>query len=220
MAQKKTLKTTQFSVKIEGYTEGVAKLVGIYADANYLADSARISPDGSFVFKKPEGYQEGLFYVLMPDQANFQFLIANGENNFNIKTVRGKIVLSLTAENSSENQLFFDNQKYQVRLEERFNELLKERKKYLIGSPRYDSLQKAQENLLVERDSEVTKLIQNFGNTFFTKFKLAGQNPKFRFSTLTNGVIDTAATMRNYREDWWNDVDFSDERLVRTPVFF
>ena len=35
-----------------------------------------------------------------------------------------------------------------------------------------------------------------------------------------NGSVDSLATMDNYRKDWWNDVDFTDGRLMRTPVFF
>jgi peroxiredoxin len=32
--------------------------------------------------------------------------------------------------------------------------------------------------------------------------------------------MDSTKTMANYRYDWWNDVDFTDERIIRTPVFF
>ena len=49
-------------------------------------------------------------------------------------------------------------------------------------------------------------------NLLFTKFKKAGQNP-----TIREGVADNAKVYF-YRQEFWDNVDFSDTRLLRTPV--
>jgi peroxiredoxin len=212
-------KTTQINFKIAGYTEGVAQLVGVYADANYLADSAKIATDGSIQFAKKEGFAEGLFYLLLPNDVNIQFLIANGEN-FAIKAEKGNFVNTLKAEQSVENTLFFDNQRYQAGLEQRFNTINADIRKYAQGSAEFLNLKAAQQNLLKEREETLAKLKANYPNALFTKFKLAGQNPKYRFTYRPNGLLDSMQTLANFKEDWWNDVDFSEGRLARTPVFF
>ena len=212
-------KTTSISFKIDGYTEGVAQLVGVYADANYLADTAKIAKDGRISFKAKDGFSDGLFFLLLPDQKNIQFLIANGEN-FTLKTQKNDLINAMQVENSLENQLFFENQKYQVALEQKFNTLAAEIKRFLIGSPKYDSLITEQKRLIDERDGKVTEMKEKYPKAFLTKFKLAGQNPRLRFTYRADGSLDSSQTMVNYKADWWNDVDFADSRLLHTPVFF
>jgi thiol-disulfide isomerase/thioredoxin len=211
-------KTTQITFKIAGYTEGTAQLVGVYADANYLADSAKISADGTIKFSKEEGYQEGFFYLLLPGEANFQLLIANGEN-FSVTATKGNFVNTLQVEQSLENKLFFENQRFQANLEQRFNSVAADMKKYPQGSVEFEKLKLAQQNLLKEREEVLIKLKTDYPNALFTKFKLAGQNPKYRFAYRPDGIMDSSRTMVNYREDWWDSFDFSESRLVRTPVF-
>jgi hypothetical protein len=214
-------KTKSISFKIEGYTEGVAQLVGVYADANYLADSARITPDGSIQFtcKEAAGYSDGLFFLLLPDQTNMQFLVANGEN-FKITSRKGNLINAAQVEGSSENQLFFENQKYQATMEQTFNGLSQEMKKYPQGSPQLENIKKEQARLIAERDTKILEMKEKYPNTFVAKFKMAGQNPRLRYTYKPNGVLDSAQTMVNYRADWWNDFDFTDARLLHTPVFF
>lgn len=214
-------KTKSVSFKINGYTEGVAQLVGIYADANYLADSARIQPDGSITFspKDTGGYAEGLFFLLLPDQANIQFLIANGEN-FKITSNKKSLLESLKVEGSLENQLFFESQKYQVSVESQFNNIAQGLRQAAPNTPQYEALKKQQSQLLAERDAKVKEIQARYPNTFFTKFKIAGQNPAIRFAYRANGSLDSALTMYNYKADWWKDFDFNDIRLLSTPVFF
>jgi peroxiredoxin len=211
-------KTTQITFKIAGFTEGVAQLVGVYADANYLADTAKIASDGRIQFVKKEGYVDGLFYLLLPDETSFQLIVANGEN-FSIKAEKGNFINTLQAEQSLENKIFFENQRFQAGLEQRFNAVMAEMRKYPQGSAEFENLKVKQQNLLNEREGILTKLKTDYPNALFTKFKLAGQNPKYRYAFRSNGSLDSIQTMRNFQDDWWNGFDFSESRLVRTPVF-
>jgi peroxiredoxin len=212
-------KTTQINFKIAGYTEGVAQLVGVYADANYLADSAKIATDGTIQFSKKDGFVEGLFYLLLPDDTNVQFLVCEGEN-LNIRAEKGNFINTLKAEKSLENTLLFDNQRFQANLEQRFNAVNADLRKYPQGSAEFVNLKAAQQNLLKEREETLLTLKINYPNTFFTKFKLAGQNPKYRYTFRPNGSLDSIQTMINFKDDWWEGLDFSESRLARTPVFF
>ena len=212
-------KTTTVSFKIDGYTEGGVQLIGVFGDANYLADSAKISKDGSIQFTNKAGYTDGLFYLLLPDQTNFQFLIANGEN-FMLKTKKGDFINAMQVENSLENQLFFENQKFQLAIEQKFNAIGQELKKYVPGSPKYDSYRKEQQQLIDERDANILDLKKKYPAALLTKFKIAGQNPRLRYTYRENGTLDSSQTMINYQMDWWNDFDFTDKRLLHTPVFF
>jgi thiol-disulfide isomerase/thioredoxin len=213
-------KKLNLSFKVEGINNGTAKMVGIYADGNFMADTSVIAPDGSFSFNGgKDGYYEGFYYMVMPDNTNFPFLLANGEN-FSMKTKVGDLINAMQVEGTAENKLFYESQKYQMLMEQKFNTTSQRLKTSIKGTPQYQTTEKELEAILADRDVVLEDLRKNHPNTFFTKFKLAGQNPKYRYEYKANGVMDTLKTLYNYRQDWWNDYDFTDERLVRTPVFF
>lgn len=214
-------KTTKINFKISGYTEGVTvKLLGSLFDQNYLADTAKLAADGSVSFANAEGFKEGLYYLLTPDKNNFQFFIAGGENDFMLKTSKDNLVLGMVVEGSTENKLLFDNARSQTALEAKYNALNQQVRNVQPNTPQYVELNKQMQALLDDRDAQLQILKQQHPNALFTKFKLAGQNPKVRLAYRPNGTLDSLATMDNYRKDWWNDVDFTDGRLMRTPVFF
>jgi thiol-disulfide isomerase/thioredoxin len=214
-------KTTKINFKISGYTEGeTVKLLGSFFDQNFLADTAKLSADGSVSFLDKEGFKEGIYYILTPDKNNFQFFIAGSENNFTLKTTKDNLVLGMTVEGSTENQLLYDNARYQTALEAKYNALSQQVRNFQPNTPQYAELSKQMQDLLTERDAKLLAMQKEHPNALFTKFKMAGQNPKIRMSYRPNGTLDSMATMVNYRMDWWNGVDFSDARLLRTPVFF
>ena len=214
-------KTTKINFKISGYTGGsTVKLLGCLFDQNFLADTAKLSADGSVSFINVVGFKEGLYYLLTPDKNNFQFFIAGGENNFTLKTSKENLILGMVVEGSTENKLLFDNARYQTALETKYNTLRQQTSTLQPNTPQYAELTKQMQGLLDDRDIQLQKLKQEHPKALFTKFKLAGQNPKIRMAYRPNGSVDSSTTMYNYRLDWWNDVDFIDGRLMRTPVFF
>ena len=196
-------KTTKFTVKISGYTEGATvKLLGVVFDQNFLADTAKLTSDGSATFVNENGFKEGLYYLLTPEKNNFQFFIASGENDFTLKTSKDNLVLGMTAVGSLENQLLFDNLRYQVALEEKYNALSRQLNGIQPNTPQYAEMTKQRQGLLDDRDAKLADLKQQYPNSLFVKFKIAGQNPKIRMSYYPNGTLDSLTTMRNYRMDW------------------
>lgn len=213
--------TTKINLKISGYPSGATvKLLGVYFDQNFLADTAALDAAGNVSFVNKEGFKEGLYYLLTPEKNNFQFFIVNGENNFTLKTAKDNLVLGMSVEGSLENQLLFDNARYQTALEAKYNALSQQIRAVQPNTPQYTDLSKQMQDLLDDRDAKLAALKKEHPTSLFVKFKLAGQNPKVRMAYRPNGIVDSFATMYNYRMDWWNDVDFTDDRLARTPVFF
>jgi hypothetical protein len=49
---------------------------------------------------------------------------------------------------------------------------------------------------------------------------MAGQNPELTYPKKADGTLDTAKQVFNYRNAFWDNVDLTDERLLRTPVVF
>jgi peroxiredoxin len=212
-------KVHQINFQITGYTEGSAvKLVGNYAEQTFLSDTARFAADGKLQFKSVEGLTEGFYYLLLPDDRNCSFFVVDGEDNFTIRSEKSNLTLGMTAEGSLENKLYFENTRYQAALESKFNALSQQIR---TAQPSEQVTLKAQlQALLDERDAKILTLRAEYPKALFPKFKQAGQNPKVRFAFRTDGSLDSMATLYNFKSDWWNGCDFTDGRLVRTPVYF
>ena len=167
-------KTTKINFKISGYTGGsTVKLLGCLFDQNFLADTAKLSADGSVSFTNVVGFKEGLYYLLTPDKNNFQFFIAGGENNFTLKTSKDNLILGMVVEGSTENKLLFDNARYQTALETKYNTLMQQARTLQPNTPQYAELTKQMQGLLDDRDAQLQILKQQHPKALFTKFKLS-----------------------------------------------
>ena len=62
----------KIDVIFTGKSEGSAYLIGMYTDQNYRVDSTGVSQSGTFTFESEEGIPPGLYFVIFPDNRNFQ----------------------------------------------------------------------------------------------------------------------------------------------------
>jgi peroxiredoxin len=210
--------TNRINFELKGYGSGTVKILGVYGDQNYLLDTARMT-NGNVSFISKDSIPQGLYYVLLPDGKNFQILVANGENNFTIRTRLDNLILGIEAEGSLENQLLADGNRYQAALETKFNALTQQLQTTQPNTPQYVEIQQQQNALLAERDAKLAELKAKHPNSLYVNFKTGGQNPKLRMTYLPDGRLDSAKVMVNYRYDYWDGYNFSDSRLIRTPVF-
>jgi peroxiredoxin len=211
--------TTRINFQFKGYGEGTAKMLGVFGDQNFLLDTARMSADGSVTFIQKDSFPQGMYYVLLPDGKNIQIFVANGENNFTIRTQRDNLSLGIQSEGSLENQLASEGNRYQAALETKYNALAQQQRSVAPNTPQYTEIQNQLNALLAERDAKMAELATKYPNSLYAHFKVGGQNPKLRMSYFPDGRLDSPRVMVNYRYDFWDGYEFSDSRLIRTPVF-
>ena len=187
VAQKPTI-----SLTIKGYNVGESvKIIGFYGDQNYLLDTARFDANGVAVFNQTMtpnvAYPIGFYYMTLPDKGNFQFFISDTTTSLAFKAEKGNILNTLQHDGSSENDLLYKNLRFQAQLDPKTG------KKALMEH--LDTFKKT------------------YPTAFFTRFKLAGQNP-----AIPENITDNAEQLQFFRANYWNEVNFSDPRLLRTPV--
>ncbi|MEN9609647.1 MAG: hypothetical protein RLZZ628_461 [Bacteroidota bacterium] len=206
----------RIQIQINGSSNCQIKLVGTVGEQNYVADTAHLSATGHAELKG--SYSPGLYYIMMAEGDYFQLLILDN-NPFSMQTEKGNFINGMVLNGNPENELLYDNLKYQLVLEANFQAAGNQIK--LNASPESVAAAKQkQSELLAERDRKVENLKQNHANRFFTKYKLAGQNPKVPPVFKSNGVLDTALYAWQYRAAFLENTDWTDERLLNTPVIF
>ncbi len=209
--------TTFIEAHIDGLRPGWAKLVGTLGDQNYLIDSATIDQKGRFMLRKTPAMPAGYYYFLLPDQRNFSFLIDKDRKvvfRANVADIGGTI----HAEGSMDAELFFETSRYQAKFDTELKQLAETIQKTPVTDPAFAKAKARQNEIVAERKTGLEAYYKKHPDLFFTKFKIAGQNPDLIDFRKPNGTLDTLRQYNYYRDHFFDGVDFADERLLYTPV--
>ncbi len=205
------------NIQVQGLSGGVAKLIGVYAENRYLADSSAVDANGKFRFANPNGYTPGLFFVLLPDNSNFQLLL-DQDQEMNVVTQSGAMAATMQVTGSLDNELMYQSFAFEREQRAKFDPISQRMKQLTPGTPEHTQAKAQFDAEIAKRKGYLDNLQKEHPNSFFTKFKIAGQNPELKEFKNPDGSTDQYAQVHYFRTHMWDNVDFNDERLVRTPV--
>jgi len=186
-------------------------------EQQYLADSSRMDAKGTILFKNPEPYKAGLLYVVLEKGGAFQILI-DKDQTFSMSTNINDLNGAMQVKGNLDNEILYKSLKSETAIQEKVNPLNQQMKAVGKSSPQYAALKTQRDQLLAERKKNLQALFQQYPTSFFTSFKKAGQNPEIKDIRYSDGTLNEPAQVYAYRQEFWDNVDFSDERLMRTPV--
>lgn len=205
--------------KIEGTIEGITtshvRLFGFLGENNYFIDSFPAN-NGQFTITTDSLYPGGIYYFVSGNDVVTLFFDADQHFSFSGKS--GDLLNTLEFKGSKVNELFYKNLRFEEDYQARLDPIVNELNAPSISEDKKAELEAERDALIDEREAHLQWFYDNHPNSLFTIYKKAGQNPKLRDITNPDGTPDEAAQVYFYRHDFWNNVDFADERLLRTPV--
>ena len=204
-------------ITINGAQPGLAYLIGIYTDQQFKMDSAMVDNAGRLNFKNPDGYARGFAYVLLPNRANFQLLL-DGDQEFTMQANANDLTGSMVVKGCIDNELLYDSRRFEAKQRPVYDQITSRLQSLKKGTVEYDDAKGEQNALLDERKAYLEGIFKKNPNTLFTSFKRAGQNPEVEEQLNPDGTPNTKKRVWMYRTKFWDGVDFTDERLIRTPV--
>lgn len=208
-----------FTVKVEGLNpKKKVFLYGVYAEQNFIADSAISKSDGSVTFKKDNGYLSGMYYVGMSDNMYLQ-IILDKDQTFTFTTTAQNPFDNVVVKGNIDTELLYKANKFDKELQPQFDAVNKKVKDASFGSEAWKAAKAEQKALIDQRLNNILGYQQKYPEAFYPSFKIAGQNPNIDPPYLADGTIDQDRYVPMYRAAFWEGVDFSDVRLLRTPVF-
>jgi thiol-disulfide isomerase/thioredoxin len=203
--------------EVPGMPDGYCRIIGMVGGNNYLADSFP-AKGGKAVYTSEKLLDAGLFYLVFPDQQTyFQFLL-DKDQQFTMRSDLSDLTANMQVIGSEDNQLFYENLRYETKYRKQFDsvdQLIKANQLYKPDLAKQEALR---DQLLKDRKSYIESLGKEHPNSFFTHFKLAGQNPDLQYPKKSDGTLDTIRQTILYRDAYWNNTNIADERLLRTPV--
>ena len=204
----------------KGLKEGsMCLLACYYGDKNYIKDSAKANAKGEVVFTSTEKYDQGIYLFVPPNKKYFDFVMDAGQN-FSLETDTADYIKHMKVKGSDENKFFYEYQSFMGHKQKEIEPL---RNLYAKVKNNKDSAKIVADKIAVI-DKEVVNyklnFIKNNPTTFVSKIFRAMEEPIVpEAPILPNGRKDSTFGYRHYKSHFFDNIDFSDDRLLRTPIF-
>ena len=222
-AQNKPIQGYNIQMTIKGVATGVCKFGYYYGENAFLIDSARVDSMSFMVhFKGETKLEEGMYFVVAPNQMPIDLVIDN-DANFAISTDVKEIFDSLKIQGSKENEAYTLYQKklnrYKKQVEQaQFSINLLER---ATRDP--EAFKPIRDNMLQERkklEIFTESFYKNYPNLLCTKFLKASSSPKIpeNIKPIFNTNSPNPVYYKYVREHLWDDFDFTDKRMLRSKI--
>jgi len=206
--------------------KGEVLLAHYYANQNRVLDTADIDANGNAVFQADSAAPGGIYIVVMPSKRHFEIILAE-EQKFKVDVSdTNKIIETIKVEGSKENIAFYEHQRFmneQGQKVEPYRTLLDKAK----ATGNKDSVE-----LMTKKITAIDSVVKKYKTDYQAKYpdffmtkvlKLMEEPiavPLAQCPKKPDGTIDSSYNYWNYRNHYWDGMDWRDERLLRTPVYY
>ncbi len=210
----------RIEVKVAGLQDTVSYLAYHFGDRQFLKDTARVDGRGTFVFEGQERVDAGMYMIVLPGNVYFEIIIDHNQH-FSISTSKDNLIEDLEFFNAPDNAAFYKYIKQLQHINKTLNEQRKQLDNNAIDQARRDEITTQIRELEKEALSLQDQHIASDPNGLFSRLLLAQRNPDVSdaLDSSQEGADRRDAEYYLYKKRFWDHIDFSDERILRTPVY-
>lgn len=190
-----------------------------YGKKKALADSARLDASSNGTFKGPKALPGGIYFVVSPKKEILFELLIDKNQQFSISADSASLPDNITFKNSAENTHFLN---YTLKINEagrqssEANKTLQQTTDPAEAQKLRNTIEKYNQQVIRLRDS----LAKKYPTSFLTSLFNAMQEPLVPpASKHPGGKYDSMYAYRYFKNHYWDGISFTDERLIRTPIF-
>ncbi len=206
-------------IKLDNYQFDTLYLGNYYGSSQYIKDTAISNTKKMFVFSGKETLPGGVYLVITQDKKYFE-LIIDKEQHFAVESKYDDFYKDIKIKGSPENEIYCRFVNYnRIKFEE------------------YTPIQKKMESMKDNKDTvewcktQLEKINTEIGDY---KKKFMAENPGHLMTKVfksskeievpdppkkEDGTIDSLFSYRYYKQHYWDNIDFTDDRILRTPVY-
>ena len=209
----------QIRFRVHGIRDTSCIIAYYYTSSTYIKDTVKVDGNGRTSWKAPADLPKGLYVFIITDKVYFDFAI-NNDRKFSMETSLEDPLGKMTIKDSPDNELFY---KYL-----RFNKSKQDEMQVLESQAKLVKDDTAAMKTLSEKAAKINKdlidyrlsLVEKYPDSFTAFMINAMREPEVPDAPiLANGRPDSLFSYRYYRAHYWDGSDFTDDRLLRTPVF-
>ncbi|MEX1190934.1 MAG: thioredoxin-like domain-containing protein [Brumimicrobium sp.] len=207
----------QLKFKIQGIQDTTVHLVKYVGSKLYYADTSEIKK-GVVTFDGSK-QEPGIMAVLLPGQRYFEFIY--NDEDVHIETKSPNFVEHMVVKKSKENKLFLEYIK-NIQKNSQRAKVLNEQKSALDPSDKEDLTKISDElNQINDGVTEYQKnLVLKNPDLFVSKIVKMSSDVEIPESPKdeSGAIIDSNYSYKYLRDHYFDNIDFTDDRLVNTPI--
>ena len=208
----------KISGRINGLNDTTVVLAHYFGATQYIPkDTARVDGTGNFVFEGKKHLLGGLYITVTPKNRYIEFLI-DDDQAFSFETDTANVIKDMKVTGSKENELFYGYQQQLGKLNEEA-QALNVQKKLRNDATSSAMVNQQMATLQKQALSQREQFFKDNSSTFTVKLLKASAEPEVPPAPkLANGRPDSVWVFNYFKNHFWDDYDFADERFVRTPI--
>ncbi len=212
----------EIKVRIIGLKDTICYLGNHYGDKQYVRDTVKVDANGWAVFKGKDSLPGGIYLVVMPSKTYFEMVV--NEQKFSLETDTNDFIGKMKVTGSLENKLFNDHQRFVIEKAQKSQELKAKLDAAGDNKALADSIREEISSLDKEVKQYRMKIVNDHPKTFMANIIRAMSEPEFPAPQRDEkgNVSDSTYQQKYfnyYKKHFFDNLDFSDERLLRTPIF-
>lgn len=210
-------------IKINGLKDTTLMLGYHFGASKYVLDTVKLNSSGVALIQGDSLLAKGIYIAILPDKTNFDFLI-DKDQIFSIETSKNNLWENLKFKNSPINSNFIAYQHFMKTKQEQVTAIQKQMK----ADSTNKELQKQLQEKLKTVDREVkdvwkTTREKENGNLLSTLIALV-ETPSIPEFNIPAGAAnpDSIRWVMGYtyqKNHYWDNINLSDEGILRTPIF-
>ena len=206
-------------IRVSGVQDSLIYLANYYGDKQYLKDSTYADASGRFTFKAKEALPGGIYLVVLPGKRYFEVILDKNQK-LSMETDNANLVENMKVTGSDENKAFYDYLRF-IYYKHKEVESLGQALEKVKEIPDSASVYKEKINAIDKEVKEYKKnYIKQHSDWFTAKVFKASTDPVIPdLPKSESGEVDSLFGFKYYKAHYFDGLDFSDERLLRTPVF-
>lgn len=205
-------------VQVKGYTGDTAILGYYYGNKKLVKDSAAIDSKGWMHFTGEGKIPSGIYMVVLPGEPQQFFEFIPDQPEMTLTTTRESLIGDMKIEGSPESAIFYEYLQYVESRGKKLDKLMPQFKA-ATGAEK-EQLEEEINALREEINSKKRAIMKEHPGSFVAKLFQGMQDPEVPEPPLTaDGKADSTFKYRYYKAHFWDNVDLTDDRLLRSPVY-
>ncbi|MCB0563488.1 MAG: redoxin domain-containing protein [Phaeodactylibacter sp.] len=213
------LENTEISLQVDGLSSHWIYLQGIHKNVRSKLDSTLLDAEGKGLFKYEMPLDPGYYNLVISDDVSFPILL-DQDQSFSLKTKMGQLIKAMKVQGSTDNDLLYKNMQLDMELQDRFQAEIQAIQQN--GTQQLDQalVNTLREKYFAEKEAFLENTFQQYPNALFTSYERAKQEPQELYRLMADQSLDPAQKQALILSTFWDQVDFSNERLLSTPVIY
>lgn len=206
-------------MKINGMKDSTCFLINYFGNQRYFKDTAKFNSDGVVIFSGSSHYPGGIYGVYTQGKLLFE-IVMNSESVVELETDTADYIKNMVVKKSEENKIFFEHLKL-ITTKQKETEPLRKKLSNVETSEK-------EKEKITEELNAIGKDINNY------RLKVIDKHPELFVSVIFKTMKEPEApkfeeekndSIRRYKQyvyikkHYFDEVDFTDERINYTPLY-